>query len=111
MIWISVKERLPRKLQKVLFHWVTHGHLRNISMGYMCAEGWNIYLPYHSFGLRGDICPVTHWAELPEFPEYDIPPDFNANVARLFKDECEHENLDMEPGYQCEDCKQYVRMD
>jgi len=41
-------------------------------MGYMCGEGWNIYLPYHSFGLRADVCPVTHWCELPEFPKPEI---------------------------------------
>ncbi len=68
MTWISVKERLPRKLQKVLFHWVMQGNLRNISMGYLCDKVWYIYLPYHSFGLRADAWLVTHWMECPEFP-------------------------------------------
>ena len=74
MGWISVNTRLPKKLQKVLFHWLLNGHGKNISMGYMCDGGWNIYLPYHSYGLRADVCPVTHWRELPEFPnDGDLP--------------------------------------
>lgn len=84
MNWISVKEQLPPKLRKVLFHWVTHGHLRNVSMGYRCEDGWNIYLPYHSFGLRDDICPVTHWAELPEFPEYEPSENYDVNMRPLY---------------------------
>lgn len=72
--WISVDDELPKLLQKVLFYWTIKDSFgqacnRNVSMGYRCEEGWNIYLPYHSFGLRGDVCPVTHWMELPEFPE------------------------------------------
>lgn len=71
-LWISVKDKLPTKLQKVLFHWLINGHNRNISMGYMCDAGWNIYIPYHSYSLRTGIFPVTHWAELPEFPKCEI---------------------------------------
>lgn len=72
--WISVQDELPKLLQKVLFHWVTKDSygkvcVRNVSMGYRCEQGWDIYLPYHSFGLRGDVCHVTHWMEIPEFPE------------------------------------------
>lgn len=99
--WICVKERLPEINQKVLFHWVltdsfgTPG-VKNVSMGYRCSEGWNIYLPYHSFGLRADVCPVTHWMELTNYPSENT---------------CTHENIDMEPVYQCENCKKYVRMD
>ena len=70
--WISVKERLPRKQQKVLFYWLLNGHGKNISMGYMCNEGWNIYLPYHSFKMCPDKLKVTHWMELPEYPK-DVP--------------------------------------
>lgn len=70
--WISVSDRLPIKLEKVLFHWLAPGNLRNISMGYRCDAGWNIYLPYHSFGLRNDICPITHWMELPQFPKWNF---------------------------------------
>jgi hypothetical protein len=74
MEWISVKERLPGMLQKVLFHWVMLDSvgqpvIMNVSMGYLCKDGWNIYLPYHSYGLRADVCPVTHWRELPDFPK------------------------------------------
>ncbi len=78
MGWISINKRLPKKLEKVLFHWMLVDSLgttcvRNVSMGYMCDEGWNIYLPSHSFGLRADVCPVTHWRHLPDFPKF-IPP-------------------------------------
>lgn len=72
--WISVDDELPKLLQKVLFHWQMKDSngvvcVRNVSMGYRCEQGWDIYLPYHSFGLRGDVCPVTHWMELPDYPK------------------------------------------
>ncbi len=73
MGWISVDKRLPKKLEKVLFHWLLNGHGKNISMGYMCDAGWNIYLPYKSFGLNADLCHVTHWRHLPDFPKFNPP--------------------------------------
>lgn len=72
MNWICVKERLPNKLQKVLFHWVCPGGNRNISMGYLCDAGWDIYLPYDSYRMHPDRLKVTHWMNLPLFPEYEI---------------------------------------
>ena len=100
MGWISIDKRLPKKLEEVLFHWMLVDSfgtpcVRNVSMGYMCDEGWNIYLPYHSFKMCPDKLKVTHWMELPEYPSTAV---------------CSHENIDMESRYQCEDCKQYVRM-
>lgn len=68
MTWISVEDRLPELLEKVLFFWDCSGAVKNISMGYRCEQGWNIYLPYHSFGLRDGVCPVTHWMPLPDYP-------------------------------------------
>ena len=73
MGWISVDTRLPKKLEKVLFHWLLNGHGKNISMGYMCDTGWNIYLPYMSHGLNADVCHVTHWRHLPDFPKFKPP--------------------------------------
>lgn len=72
MNWICVKERLPNKLQKVLFHWVCPGGNRNISMGYLCDEGWDIYLPYHSYKMHPERLKVTHWMNLPLFPKYEF---------------------------------------
>ena len=75
MNWISVEDRLPKNLQKVLFHWIFNGHCKNISMGYFHDGGWDIYLPYQSHGLvndKSDIVLVTHWAELPSFPKPTI---------------------------------------
>lgn len=87
MGWISVNDRLPKKLEKVLFHWVTHGNLRIVSMGYMCDAGWNIYLPYHSYGLRADVCPVTHWRYLPDLPKYKMPEIKEHPVGGIIFDE------------------------
>ncbi len=70
--WIDVNDRVPKLLQKVLFHWVCPGGNRNISMGYLCNEGWDIYLPYHSYKMHPKRLHVTHWAELPNFPEYKL---------------------------------------
>lgn len=67
--WIDVNDEMPALLKKVLFHWVCLGGNRNISMGYRCDEGWDIYLPYHSFKMHNERLTVTHWMELPEFPK------------------------------------------
>jgi len=69
MNWICVEEKLPERLQKVLFVCVQDKHLRNIYMGYWSEAGWDIYLPYDSFKLREGVNVVTHWMELPEYPE------------------------------------------
>lgn len=66
--WISTEDRLPDLLQKVLFHWVFAAGNRNISMGYRCEEGWDIYLPCNSYGVNPENILVTHWMELPKFP-------------------------------------------
>lgn len=72
--WISVKVSFPKILHKVLFHWVCPGGNRNISMGYLCNEGWDIYLPYASYKISPEYIKVTHWMELPDFPEDgDLP--------------------------------------
>ncbi len=67
MTWIDVTVEKPRYLKKVLFHWFCEGGNRNVSMGYLCSEGWDIYLPYHSYKLN-KLINVTHWMELPEYP-------------------------------------------
>lgn len=66
--WINVKDQLPEKHHKVLFHWIYDGHNRHISMGYLCDKGWDIYLPYSSYKLSNEFVFVTHWMELPAFP-------------------------------------------
>lgn len=72
MKWINVEEKLPMKMTKVLFYCIQEYQLKNIYMGYLCDEGWDIYLPYHSFKLRSDIMPVTHWMPLPEYPDIEL---------------------------------------
>lgn len=67
--WISVEDKLPDLLKKVLFHWIGPEGNKNISMGYLCKQGWDIYLPYHSFQMHPKRLKVTHWRELYEFPK------------------------------------------
>lgn len=67
--WISVQDEMPLKFQKVLFYWICEGSNGNISMGYYCESGWDIYLPYHSFGLNPNHITVTHWMKLPDYPK------------------------------------------
>lgn len=69
MIWINVKDAIPEIHQKVLFTWKIEGHQPRTSMGYRCKDGWNIYLPYHSYGLNPDCVEVSYWMDLPEPPE------------------------------------------
>jgi hypothetical protein len=71
MKWIDVNERPPKKLQKVLFHWMMDDYLKNISMGFLDDRGWCIYLPYSSYGFNGEFVKVTHWAEMPNYPDFD----------------------------------------
>jgi hypothetical protein len=88
--WICVKERLPNKLQKVLFHWICPGGNKNVSMGYLCNEGWDIYLPYHSFKMCPEKLKVTHWMELPEFPKQEEKLEMDERtkaVAKRFIDD------------------------
>ncbi len=71
MNWISTKDHLPETLHKVLFFWVTDTGtgLKNISMGFRNDRGWTIYLPYTSYDLNSDYIQVTHWMELPDYPQ------------------------------------------
>jgi uncharacterized protein DUF551 len=69
MQWISVKEKRPKKLHKVLFYYILDKHMPNIAVGYNTIDGWNIYLPYSSFDLKDGPVEVTHWAELPDYPD------------------------------------------
>lgn len=66
--WIATADKLPRKTHKVLFHWICPAGNKNVSMGYLCESGWNIYLPYDSYELNAEYIKVTHWMEIPEFP-------------------------------------------
>lgn len=70
MNWIDVNEGLPEYYLKVLFLFEEKCGRQVIYMGYHCKEGWDIYLPYRSFGLNEslDIGKVTHWMTLPEYP-------------------------------------------
>lgn len=45
------------------------GGNRNVSMGYLCDEDWDIYLPYHSYKMHNERLKVTHWGLLPMSPE------------------------------------------
>lgn len=66
--WIKTSEKLPIINDKVLFFCIRDKCYKNIYMGYRTHEGWNIYLPYHSFELKNHANNVTHWMELPKFP-------------------------------------------
>ena len=69
LMWISVADELPKRLQKVLFFWVMEGHLKNVSMGFRDEAGWRVYLPYTSYALNPEFIEVTHWMELPDYPD------------------------------------------
>lgn len=96
MKWCSVDDKLPEINEKVLFYSIQDKYLERIYMGYLNHEGWNIYSPYTSICLKELFTKVTHWMELPEYPNKEI---------------CEHNNIDFTPVYQCDDCKNYVLMD
>jgi hypothetical protein len=83
--WISVKDRLPEINHKVLFLWIYGSGYKNVSMGYLCDEGGDIYLPYHSFQLHNETDTVTHWMVLPKFPEILIDCKDHGLVTRCDK--------------------------
>ncbi len=80
MNWISVEDRLPKLLEKVLFFWVMDDMVKNIAMGYLCDKGWDIYFPYASFQIGNSCIKVTHWMPLPDYPS-----DKNAAVSQSSK--------------------------
>jgi len=109
MKWISVEQELPNLLKKVLFHWICPGGNRNVSMGYLCNDGWDIYLPYHSYKMCPQKLKVTHWMELPDFPHYDGDLPFTGS---LFIDEPEKADDEKVKAFAkkfCEDNKDMLK--
>lgn len=96
MEWISVKDKLPPDFQEVLYFAITNnGNTREIMTGHRENGFWKHCCMFYSSQTLNHLVKVTHWMELPNYP------------AEI---QCTHENINMEPAYQCEDCKKYVGM-
>lgn len=67
MEWISVRDRLPEHLEKVL---VVYEHSDNILMAnYQNGIMGKGFVVYYADGRKPTHSPVTHWAKLPEPPK------------------------------------------
>ena len=72
--WISVKDRLPEKYERVVVSMWAHNdrpdpvvdHLT--ARGFLTATGETIYYPVWSSAPYQ----VTHWLSLPEMPEMEV---------------------------------------
>lgn len=69
--WIKCSDRMPDDMMDVLFVIIRDNVQKEYAIGHHCAEGWNSCFIYNSMHLSNDenIIKVTHWMELPEFPE------------------------------------------
>ena len=62
--WISVKDRLPEKMKRVLVYDDHEG----ICKGYRSEDYWS-FEPCGDYALDSLLYRVTHWMPLPESPK------------------------------------------
>ena len=94
--WISVKDRLPPDYHEVLYCATFLRGNKELMTGHREKGDWTHCCMFYSTMRLNDECEVTHWMELPQYPT---------------ETQCTHKDINMEPAYQCEDCKQYGSMD
>lgn len=67
--WISVEERLPHDFHEVLYFAINDKGSKEIMTGHRENGTWtHCCLFYSTTYLNSDYVKVTHWMELPEYP-------------------------------------------
>lgn len=76
--WISVKDRLPARNQRVLVFSLPEEWCANdvassfgVNTGYICEYGGYFVESLSNCGCSGLSGEITHWMPLPEFPKFD----------------------------------------
>jgi hypothetical protein len=70
MNWISVEERLPDPYHEVMYFAIAEKHNKEIMIGHLTHTGfWTHCCMFYGTNMLNELVVVTHWAELPEFPE------------------------------------------
>ncbi len=69
--WISVKDKLPPEFHEVMYVAINEHGSKEIMNGHRQGNYWtHCCMFYSTLGLCDDI-KVTHWMELPDYPEID----------------------------------------
>ncbi len=69
MNWISAKDSLPPFNHEVLYVAITDTGTREMMTGHLGAQGWTHCCMFYSTMHLNENVIVTHWMELPEFPD------------------------------------------
>ena len=88
MKWISVKDELPRDFQEVLFFALTNGgNTREIMTGHRENGFWKHCCMFYSSQTLNHLVKVTHWMELPDYPNLDYTPKNEMEVGEVIIDD------------------------
>lgn len=95
--WISVKDKLPPlRLEVLYFASINNGMSREIMTGHLDENGWTHCCLFYSTKYVSEIVSITHWMELPSYPN---------------NEKCNHANIDHRTHHKCEDCKIFIPYD
>lgn len=93
MNWISAKDKLPPFNHEVLYVAITDTGTREMMTGHLGAQGWTHCCMFYSTMHLNESVIVTHWMELPEFP--DPHPLANVIDAKAWASKFCEENKDL----------------
>jgi hypothetical protein len=67
--WISVEDRLPPDGQECLALYVFNNIARTKIIAYLLDGLWHMCYGFVSYEFHSNLQKITHWMELPEYPQ------------------------------------------
>ncbi len=78
-MWISVEDRLPEDKQEVMYFAINPMGTSEIMIGHREKGVWTHCCLWYSTQILNDDVQVTHWMELPDYPNMtSVPVDGNS---------------------------------